>query len=642
MIERWGLWCCLLVLSCGQGGTPARQDAGRPLARVGGELIGEVEFRTFAEKLPTWQALQEKGPAQVRDYLQTLVDRTLMLREARAQGLQQRPDVAEALEWALALRLAQEVDKREIQSKVSVTDAEVQQRFLDQHWDRQLKVAHIFTRTQERGTRALAALRAGQSFASVAEQLSEDPHSAARGGEMPYYYGRPNATRPVRDALFGLAVGQVSGLVPIPKGFEIFKVLDERKTDFDKVQGKIRKELYRERLVAQGQARFAELSREFGLEPDPQGLGVLVGILRQGPQQGKFYLSPADLERPLYQDQSGVLQLGAAVEKSAAIRQGRGLEDSLRVIEVLKNEVLAPRLLALRARQLKLETDPEIVSWHKKKEEELLLMSLRQQATAKEGAISEEEVRQYYDAHLERYRNPVSTEVVEVQVATEEEARDLLGQFAADRQRVGPLVGVLAEAVKKLPDRVAAGKALTALRSLPVQAGEPEALGWVRSKVAQPSGKGQLLEDLARASSPQELAEEYLFRYLAIEHSQRLESRPVEGYYRLFWYDEARFGKLVEQAMQAKIGALLGPVQVDSLYSLAKVVGRQGAEVRPFAEVARPLRSRLQEERQEQAFTRWADALRQAHRGEVEYLDDNIDAFVRQLQAAGPAKEKGR
>lgn len=639
MVERWGLWCCLLVCACGQAGTPASQDLGRPLARVAGEVIGEADFKALVGKLPEWEALREKGGAQVREYLQTLVDRALLLREARSQGLGQRPEVAKALEWAFTQKLAREVDKKEVRSKVGVSDAEVEQRFNDHHWGRQLKVAHIFTRTRERAEEALAAVRAGESFSSVAERLSEDPPSAARGGEMPYYYGRLNATRAVRDSLFRLEVGQVSGLVPIARGYEIFKVLDERKVEFDKIKDKVRQELAQERLAAQGQARFAELSREFGLEPDAQGLGVLVGVLRQGPQEGKFYLSATDLARPLFRDRSGTLTLGDAVEQSGTIRQGQGLDDSLRVVEVLHSEVLVPRVLAQRARQLKLDAEPAIAAWHQQKEEELLIMALRQQATARESAVSEEEARQYYEAHLEQYRNPESTEVVEVLVSTEEEARALLARFAEERRRIGPLVKILAEAAKSLPDRAAAGRALQALQSLQVQAGEPGALEWLRLKVAQPRGKGQMLDDLSRAAGAQELAEEYLFRHLAIDHSQRVESRPAEGAYRLYWYEEARFGALVEQAMQAPIGAVLGPVPVDSLYSIAVVVGRQGARIRPFAEVARQLRARLRDERQNQVFARWLDELRLARRGEVEYLDENIEALGRELQAAG--KDKG-
>jgi parvulin-like peptidyl-prolyl isomerase len=638
MVKRWVWVSCLLVLSCGQGAKPAGQEEGRPLAKVAGKAIGEAEFMAFVDKQPEWATLHPRGSAQVREYLQTLVDRALLLREAQTQGLAQEPEVVKALEWAFTQKLALEVDKKEVRPQVEVSDAEVEQRFREHHWDRQLKVAHIFTRTRERGEEALAALRGGESFASVAERLSEDPPSAGRGGEMPYYYGRLNATRVVRDALFALGVGQVSGLVSIPKGYEIFKVLDERKVEFDKIKDKVRQELVQERLAVQGQARFAEWAKEFGLEPDPQGLGVLVGVLRQGPQEGKFYLSPADLGRPLFRDQSGTLTLGEVIAQSGTIRQGRGLDDSLRVVEVLHSEVLAPRILAQRARQLKLDAQPELVAWRQRKEEELLITTLRQQVTARAVAPGEAEARQYYEAHLEKYRNPESTEVVEVLMPTAEEAKALLARFGEERRRLGPLVKVLGEAARSLPDRGAAGRVLQTLPGLPAQAGEPEALEWLRLKAAQALGKGQLLDDLSRAASPQDLAEEYLFRYLAIEYSQRDESRPVEGCYHLYWYEEARFGALVEQAMQAPIGAVLGPVPVDSLFSIAKVVGRQGSRLRPFEEVARQLLARLREEHQDQVFARWLEELRLARRGEVEYLDENIEALARELPAA---KDKG-
>ncbi len=634
------IWCSFfLLLSCGQRAEPPAANPERPLARVAGQVIGEAEFWRFVGKQSTWAALPAKGSAEVREYLQPLVDRALLLHEARSQGLHQRPDVTGAIEWAFTQKLAQEVDRLEVQPQVTVTDAEVRQRFAEQRWDRQLKVAQIFTRTRQRGEQALAALRGGERFAAVAERLSEDPPSAARGGEMPYYYGRPNAARAVRDALFRLEVGQVSGLIPIAKGYEIFTVLDERRVEFDEVQAKVRQGLTQERLAAQGQARFAALAGEFGLQPDPQGLGRLVAVLRQGPQDGKYLLSPADLALVVYRDQSGEVTLGEVVERSGTIRQGRGMEDSLRVVEALHAEVLAPRILAQRARQLKLDADPELVAWRQHKEEDLLITTLRQQVTAAGPVVGEEEARRYYQDNQERYRNPESTEVVEVLVGSGEEAKALLLRFEEDRRRVGPVVAILAEVAARLPDRMAAGKRLDALAQLPVQAGEPEALAWLRRKVAQATGRAKIMDELARAASPQDLAEEYLFRYLAIAHSQRVESRLLEGAYRLYWYEEARFGALVEQSMEARIGAVLGPVQVDSLYSIAKVVARQGAKLRPFEDVARQLRTRLQEERRNQVFAVWLEKLRRDQQGEVEYFDEAIEALVSEMGQAPKTTE---
>lgn len=641
MSLRWIWGCCLLALACGQSEKRMEPGAARPLARVAGAAIGEAEFRSFVAKQSDWEALPKKGAVQIHEYLQPLVDRALLLREARTLGLDQRPETRNALEWAFTQRLAQEVDRREVQPKVTVSDAEVEERFRSEGWGRQLKVAHIFTRTRQRGEEALAALGRGQSFAAVAQRLSEDPPSAERGGEMPYYYGRANATRAVRDALFRLQVGQVSGLVPIGKGFEIFKVLDERRVEFAKVESKVRQELTQERLVAQGQARFGELAAAAGLEPQPEGLGRLVAVLRQGPQEGRFVLPAADLELALYRDHQGAVTVGDAISQSSTIRQGRGLEDSLRLVEVLHAEVLAPRILAQRARELKLDSDPSLVTWRQHKEEDFLITQLRQQATG-EVAVSEAEARAYYQAHLERYRNPEATDVVEVLLNSEAEAREVLAQYEADRSRLGPLTEVLGAAAARLPDRAAAAAGLQRLASLPVAAGEPAVLARLRLKASQPATRVQLLDDLARAAGPQQLAEEYLFRQLAVAYSQRVESGPLEGCYRLYWYEQARFGDLVEQAMAAPVGAVLGPVPVDSLYSVAKVVGRQGAKLRPFEEVGRQLRARLLEERRNEAFGRWLEELRQRGKGEVEYLEANIEALAQVLAQEGPPTPGGK
>lgn len=629
MTKTWALFAGLAVLSCGQGEAPVKSQ-GRPLARVGGEVIGEAQFKELVAELPAWTESREKGSARVRDYLQSLVDRALILQEARARGLERDPQFRQSVEQSFDQKLAQEVDRREVHSQVAVSAEEVQQAFAERHWARQLKVAHIFARTRSRAEAALAALRAGRAFEEVAEEFSEDPPSAARGGEMPYYYSRRNATPAVRDTLFRLQVGQVSGLVPIPRGYEIFKVLDERQVGYEKVEDQVRKELFQERLGARRQTFLESLARQFGLEPIPQGLGVLMGILRQGQQQGRFYLSPADAAQPLFRDHRGEVALGEAVAQSPTLHQGRGLDDSLKVVEVLQREVLAPRLLALRARELKIDAEPEFAAWLKKKEEEALILAARRLATAQEAAVSDQEVRHYYEEHREDYRTAVSTDVVEVQVATEAEARELLDQLEADRRQAAPLVTLLGRAKQQLAQGKAAGEELqAALQSL---GDEPEAVGWLRQKVAQPRGRRQVLEELSRAASPQELAEEYLLRHLAVTRSLRPGGRPAEGRYRLYWYEEARFGPLVEQAMAAQVGALIGPVPADSLYSIAKVTGRQGSQIRPFEEVARLLKARLQQERENQVFARWLEGLRAAHRGEVEFFEENIEALGREFQ----------
>ena len=83
-----GYSALFLFLACE---TPEPDD--RPLAQVGTELITERDYRSFVAGLPEWTKSEAEGSDQVRDYLQSLVDRALILRAARsaAGGAKPRP-----------------------------------------------------------------------------------------------------------------------------------------------------------------------------------------------------------------------------------------------------------------------------------------------------------------------------------------------------------------------------------------------------------------------------------------------------------------------------------------------------------------------------------------------------------------------
>jgi hypothetical protein len=108
----------------------------------------------------------------------------------------------------------------------------------------------------------------------------------------------------------------------------------------------------------------------------------------------------------------------------------------------------------------------------------------------------------------------------------------------------------------------------------------------------------------------------------------------VEGYYRLYWYDQTRFGPLVKEAMEAEVGSLIGPVENDSFYSIAAVVDQRRSQVLSFPEVEKRIKASLWEEREHQAFARWLEELRAARAEEVELFDGNIQALGEAWSAA--------
>ena len=630
--------CAFGTLSCGEQEPIVEEEirtdgGGQILAQIADETITVRDFERFVAELPAWTASAKEGSAQVRDYLQTLIDRILILRRARARGLEKNPKVRAALKGAVKKRLGQEVARRQIQPQIAIGEAELQRAFVERHWNRKLKVAHIVVHTREGVSEVAAALRAGRPFDEVARQFSQYPRSAERGGELPHYYSPGAATPAVRHAVFHLEVGQISEPVPNPRGYEIFKVLDAQEGAYEEVGDKIRKELIREELSAVRRTHIDSLAQLFQLEPDRQGLGALMAILRQVEQERVGRLSAATSETVLFRYAGGSIRLDEAVAQSPFIRRGKGVRDSLKVIDALERDVVVPQLLLLWARELGIDQEPDIKTWVERREEEVLIREMRHLEVARQVVVSEREVLQYYEDNKGNYRTPTEVGIAEIQVGDESEARHLLEQMRSDLHRAAPLIALLRRLGQKLESEQATGEELEALRHL---GDDPPVFAWLRRRLAGEEATVQFLEEVAGASSPKDLAEQYIVQQLAVAHSLRPESREAEGHYHLRWYDEVRFGALVGEAMEAEIGALIGPIESDSFYSIAKVLNRQESTIRPFAEVEERLTSRLRREKESIMFSHWLEALRDSYRDEVALFDKNIEGLGRKLRAADP------
>ena len=101
----------------------------------------------------------------------------------------------------------------------------------------------------------LKEVRAGGDFAKLAAENSNDPGSAAKGGDLGFF--PKGQMEPAFDtAVFALKPGAVSGIVETSFGFHIIKVLERRPArtaPFEEVSGQIKEFLT-------GKQRDAKLS----------------------------------------------------------------------------------------------------------------------------------------------------------------------------------------------------------------------------------------------------------------------------------------------------------------------------------------------------------------------------------------------
>ena len=636
-LRKLSMWSALgiaALVACGEQ-EPTTQKEALPLAQVGEELITDRDIRYLIDNVAEWAKSEQEGGAKVREYLQSLIDRTLILREARAGKLDRSPAFVSEVATALRRRLIREIEQRAVQDQVSITEEEMRRVFAEQNWERWIKIAHIVVPTQERAEEAMVALRAGTPFEEVAREFSTHSRTASLGGVKPLYYSRFHAVPLVRDILFSLKVGEISEPIAVPQGYEIFKVLNELQGTYEQTRDFLFKTLSEEWLDARRKAYADSLAEQFQLTPDPHGLGVLMEILRSGQEDletGKktFQIPEGAAETPLFRYEGGQIALGEAILQSPFIRQGRDVSDSARVDHFLQRDVVIPQLMWMEAD--KLELDRELEEWVKRKEEEVLIVTMRQIATTIDEEISEQEVLDYYEETKDQYRTASEVNVVEIQLASEAEAEALLAEIRGIFGRASPLIDLLT----RMKQKQQAGRDLTEeMQALREMDGDLEVLQWLRQRLDERGGVETILEEIVTASSPKELAEEYIMRQLAATRSLRPGASETEGHYHLYWYETARFGDLVTAAFEGEIGSLIGPIQVGPAYSIAKILSRRESEARPYEERERQIRANIRKERERELFGRWLKDLRTSYEDEVRYFDDNIEKLGRELTAEG-------
>ncbi len=130
------------------------------------------------------------------------------------------------------------IDAEALRAGMTVTPAEVEARYRDNmamfSTPEQVRASHILFKTEGKDVETvrtaaqavLARVGAGEDFAVLARQYSEDT-SAAQGGDLDFFT-RERMVKEFSDAAFDLEIGEVSGLVQSQFGFHIIKTTDRR------------------------------------------------------------------------------------------------------------------------------------------------------------------------------------------------------------------------------------------------------------------------------------------------------------------------------------------------------------------------------------------------------------------------------
>jgi len=273
---------------CG-GGSKDAAPGPRPVALVNGEPIGAAELARELREARAGDGGGEPGQLDVlrRRVLEELVDRALLLQEARARSVvvgqdqveraflrvraeypgthfddllaQERLSQAELKSRLEHQLVIEKLFEQEVFPRVEVVEAEIERHYADHAQEFQeperVRVQQIVVTTREEAARIREQLRRSpQTFAEVARKSSIAPEGKA-GGDLGYI-GRGAGFPEVFDVTFALPVNSISDVTPSPYGFHVFRVVD-RKPAQKRALADVRAEIAA-KLVREKRARAQE------------------------------------------------------------------------------------------------------------------------------------------------------------------------------------------------------------------------------------------------------------------------------------------------------------------------------------------------------------------------------------------------
>ena len=266
-----------------QSGAAAQAEPAKPvpaqlpevLARVNGETVTRQEFQEFVTNIEGRAG--GPVPAEQRDQvyrrvLDQIVGYRLLKQEAKARNVvipdaevdariadikKQFPSEDVFVQMMVERKMTIErlrsdarddmaIDKlieSEVSSKAAVKPEQVQD-FYDKNPDQfkqpeRVRASHILigvpqnadaaarTTARAKAETVLKDVKAGKDFAALAKEHSQDPGSAAQGGDLGFFQ-QGQMVGPFNDAAFGLMPGAISDLVETQFGYHIIKVAEKQ------------------------------------------------------------------------------------------------------------------------------------------------------------------------------------------------------------------------------------------------------------------------------------------------------------------------------------------------------------------------------------------------------------------------------
>jgi peptidyl-prolyl cis-trans isomerase C len=391
------------------------------LARVNGEPVTVAELNEAFDSSHRGHGVLLAGQGAVREFLDQVIDRRLLIQEGRRIGAEEDPALQKARAALKAKRaaegfLADEVTRKVVvhESRVAVAYSRLGERFA---------ARHLLAATREEAERALARVRGGEEFGAVARQVSL-AETASRGGDLGIVqWGRLEPA--MEEVLWGLRAGDTSEPFRTEEGWNLLHVMDrvsEELPRFGMVEGRLKGILTQRASRGLAGALFRRLLRESGATMNEEPLAAALAAPPGRGPAGDTVLARVGAEA-ITLERALTLVDATAARRLSAFR----LRQQARLL--LEGEVF--RLLLEREGLKRGYGDrPAVVKELDRLTDEGVYQHLLGNVVLPRGEVGAAEVEAYYRSHAKQFTEAEALRLSAIVVEREDEAQEIVRALA--------------------------------------------------------------------------------------------------------------------------------------------------------------------------------------------------------------------
>ena len=220
------------------------------IAKVGPDSIRYADLLEAMQTLP--EQLRAMPPAMLYPMLlDQLVDRDVIVLQAKKEKLADDPKVKQAIARATDLALQNALLTRDIQPLLTPTA--IQERYATEYANKsgeeQVHAAHILVASEDKAKDIIAQLGKGADFATLAKENSTDPSAKENNGDLGWFK-KTDMLPEFSDAAFALKSGEITQTpVHTRFGWHVIKAEGTRTApppSIDQVRDEIRQQIIQE------------------------------------------------------------------------------------------------------------------------------------------------------------------------------------------------------------------------------------------------------------------------------------------------------------------------------------------------------------------------------------------------------------